>query len=90
MTNLDRYTCEEAFRRIDDYVDRQLAPDEMELVREHLVTCAACAHEFRFEASLLHGVKEKLRHIDLPNELQARILAGLQRAEGSDLPPEIP
>ena len=80
MTHLDRlnrYTCEEAFRRLDDYLDRELTPEETVLVREHLDICAGCAREFTFEASVLRGVRDKLRQIDVPASLQARILGVL-------------
>ena len=80
MTHLNRYTCEEAFRRLDDYLDRELSADEMTLVHEHLEICAGCAREFDFEASVLRGVREKLRQIELPDLLQARILAVLGKA----------
>ena len=75
MTHLSRYTCEEAFRRLDDYLDRELSAEETTLVHEHLEICAGCAREFNFEASVLNGVREKLRQIDLPPSLEARILA---------------
>jgi anti-sigma factor (TIGR02949 family) len=78
MTPLNRYTCEEAFRRLDDYLDRELSADEMALVNEHLEICAGCAREFSFESSLLRGVRDKLRQIDLPPSLQARILGVLE------------
>jgi anti-sigma factor (TIGR02949 family) len=80
MTHINRYTCEEAFRRLDDYLDRELSAEEMTLVHEHLDICAGCAREFNFEASVLRGVREKLRQIDLPDSLQARILAALGKA----------
>jgi anti-sigma factor (TIGR02949 family) len=79
MTHLSRYTCEEAFRRLDDYLDRELSADETALVREHLEICAGCAREFNFEESLLHSVKDKLRQIELPPSLQARILDALSK-----------
>ena len=78
MTHLSRYTCEEAFRRLDDYLDRELSSEETELVKEHLDICAGCAREFNFEASLLRGVRTKLRQIELPESLQARILGVLK------------
>ena len=81
MTPLNRYTCEEAFRRLDDYLDRELSAEELTLVHEHLDVCAGCAREFNFEASVLRGVREKLRQIDLPDSLQARILAALGKAQ---------
>jgi len=74
MTHLSRYTCEEAFRRLDDYLDRELTPEETLLVQEHLEVCAGCRREFSFEASVLRGVREKLQQIDLPESLQSRIL----------------
>jgi anti-sigma factor (TIGR02949 family) len=79
MSALNRYTCEEAFRRLDDYLDRELDADEMTLVREHLEICAGCAREFTFEESLLHGVRRKLRQIDVPKDLQSRVLSLLEK-----------
>ena len=79
MTHLSRYTCEEAFRRLDDYLDRELSEQEMILVREHLEVCAGCAREFNFESSVLRGVRDKLRQIDLPPSLEARVLNRLNK-----------
>jgi len=81
---LDRITCEAAFRRLDDFLDRQLTPDETRLVEDHLHTCAACAREFSFEASVLAGVRRKLRSIAAPADLVARISAQISR--GGDSP----
>jgi anti-sigma factor (TIGR02949 family) len=77
-----RYTCEEAFRRLDDYLDRELAPEEMTLVREHLEVCARCAAEFTFEASVLGGVRARLRQLDVPADFQARMAALLAAERG--------
>jgi anti-sigma factor (TIGR02949 family) len=73
MSPLDRYTCEEVFRRMDEYLDRELAPDEAAHVRMHLETCAACVSEYAFEESVLLAVKSKLRRVDIPPALRARI-----------------
>jgi anti-sigma factor (TIGR02949 family) len=73
----DRKTCEEAFRRLDDFLDRRLSPDETRLVEEHLRICDACTREFSFEASVLSGIKQKLRHLNAPPDLVARILGQL-------------
>lgn len=77
----DRFTCEEVFARLDDYLDRELTAEEMRLVREHLATCAACASEYRFEAGVLEGVREKLSRLAVPADLMARISARIE-AEG--------
>jgi anti-sigma factor (TIGR02949 family) len=81
--SLDRITCESAFRRLDDFLDRRLSPDEMRLVEEHLHICAACTREFTFEASVLAGVRRKLRSIAAPADLVARITTELGRAADS-------
>lgn len=75
MHSPDRFTCEEVFARLDDYLDRELTPEEMRLVKEHLATCAACASEHRFESGVLQGVREKLSRLSVPPDLMARISA---------------
>ena len=82
MSALTPYTCAEAFRRLDDYLDRELSADELARIGEHLQICAACASEFEFEASVLRGVRAKLRQIDVPADLQARVLAALEAERG--------
>ena len=88
--SLNRTTCEEAFRRLDDFLDRRLPHAEMDLIEEHLEICAACAREFTFEASVLTGVRQKLRQIRVPPDLLARITAAIRgeeiRGEGKAAP----
>ncbi len=69
----DALTCAEAFRRLDDYLDRELAPDDVALVESHLATCEACADEFAVEQDLLDQLRAKLAQIKGPPGLLARI-----------------
>jgi anti-sigma factor (TIGR02949 family) len=73
MSPVDRLTCEELFRRLDDYLDRELDEREMRLVREHLETCAVCTAEYAFEDSVLRNVRDKLRRIQAPPDLLGKI-----------------
>ena len=84
MSQIDRFTCEEMFRRLDDYVDRELSPREMQLAREHLETCAACAQEYAFASSMLHELKSKIRRIDVSPHLLERLDRELARAREED------
>ena len=77
---LDQKTCEETFRRLDDYLDRQLSPEETRMVEDHLHTCAMCAREFKFEAGVIEGVRDKLRRVTAPPDLLARIVAEINRS----------
>lgn len=85
LTTIDRYDCREAFRRIHDYVDRELTPDEIERVRAHLEICAVCAREFRFEAQVIDDVRSKLRRVAAPAGLVDSVMASL-RARSIDRP----
>ena len=66
MRRIDRYTCQETFGRLNDYLDRELSPEEMRLVEEHLAVCAYCVLEFAFEANVLREVRAKLQTIQAP------------------------
>ena len=84
---LDRTTCEETFRRLDDYLDRQLSPHETRLVEEHLVTCAACSREFAFEAGVIEDIRRKLGRVAAPPGLLERIAGEIGRVAGKKEPP---
>jgi anti-sigma factor (TIGR02949 family) len=83
--HFDRYTCEEMLRRLDDYLDRELSPDETRRVEEHLKECEACIREFGFEASVVRAVREKLRDVEVPESLLDRVALSLarERANGT-------
>jgi hypothetical protein len=55
--------------RLDDFVDRTLSPADLELVEEHLLECVKCAGKFRFEASLIEALRDRLSRIEAPEGL---------------------
>ena len=67
------YDCAEAFARLDDYLDRELAPEELERVARHLEVCATCAEEFRFEARVIELLKQRITQLRAPAELRERV-----------------
>ncbi|HKQ19092.1 MAG TPA: zf-HC2 domain-containing protein [Candidatus Eisenbacteria bacterium] len=73
MSSINRLTCEETLRRLDDYLDRELTAQEMIRVREHLETCEVCAREYNFEGKVLLDLKAKLRRVRAPEDLIAKI-----------------
>ena len=46
---VDRYGCDEALRRLDDYLDRALTGEEIRRVEDHMSDCLACASAVRFQ-----------------------------------------
>jgi anti-sigma factor (TIGR02949 family) len=77
-----RLSCEEAFRRLDDYLDRELSPQELRLVREHLHDCVRCASDFRFEEALVREIRARVRRLALPPDLLSRIMRRLEGVSG--------
>ncbi len=70
---IDKLTCEETFRRLDDFLDRELSESECQLVQEHLEVCAICAAEFQFEAVVWSEVRAKLQHVAVPTSLREKL-----------------
>lgn len=86
MNRPNKMTCEEVFRRLDDFVDKELTPAEQQRVQEHLESCVVCAAEHRFEMSLIDELRAKLERIQMPRHLMADITDRLQREEEGDAP----
>jgi anti-sigma factor (TIGR02949 family) len=78
----DRYSCEEMFRRLDDYLDRELSAEETRVVEAHLEICALCATEYAFEAGMLREVKKKLRRIEVPASLRDKVGRAIREGRG--------
>lgn len=76
----DRLSCEETFLRLDDFLDRELDAQERQLVEGHLADCDLCTAEYRFEATILEGLKERLRRVRLPDGVRERLLTRLRAA----------
>ena len=77
----DRYTCEDVFRKLDDYMDRNLSAEEVRLVREHLAACDQCVSEYSFEEDLLRTVRDRVQRIQAPPDLLARIVERIGKSE---------
>lgn len=67
-------TCGEALLRLDDFVDRELAPDEMALVQDHLLHCAHCAEIHAYERSVIREIRRKVARLDVAPALLGRIM----------------
>jgi anti-sigma factor (TIGR02949 family) len=80
MKEIDRFTCEQVFKRLDDYIDQELTPGEMQMIREHLEICAWCAQTFEFQASVLDALQERIQRIPAPIDLRDRVAGALRRA----------
>ncbi len=81
MSEMDRSTCEETVRRLNDFLDRELQESEMAIVREHLNACEVCANGVEFNGSVLQAIRAKLHDTSLPDGLKGRVFARLRAME---------
>jgi predicted anti-sigma-YlaC factor YlaD len=77
-------TCEETFRRLDDFLDHELSAGECLLVQEHLEVCRICAEEFKFEAGIWSEVRAKLQRTAVPPSLLEKVARLLRDTDCSD------
>lgn len=86
MSDIDFRSCSQVFARLDDWVDRELTPADLEQIEKHLEICAICASEFRLEGTLLRSIREKVQRIALPPGFEARIWHRVTEAVACDDP----
>jgi len=73
--------CKQVFERLDDYLDRELSPEEVVLVEAHLRDCEHCALDYRFEREILDSLKDKVRRVTVPDTLRKMVLDSLRKVE---------
>lgn len=79
MNPLDRFNCEQVFKRLDDYLDHELTPQEMKLIEEHLEICAWCAGAYDFQAGVINELRQRLQHIPAPDRLREKVANALKK-----------
>ena len=72
---LDFNQCEQAIKRLTEYLSRELSAEEQAGVEQHLSECRGCFEMFAFEVQLLDLIREKASEIRAPDALRSRILA---------------
>lgn len=87
MTSASQLACQDALRRLDDYLDRVLSSGELLQVERHLEECLHCAEVFHFEGTLLRGLKARLRRLSIPPNLLRGIKRRLQAELGIETEP---
>jgi anti-sigma factor (TIGR02949 family) len=77
--SLEFNQCQEAVQRLNDFLSRELAPEEEQVVQKHLQECNGCLEKFRFEETLLKTLRERVCQVQAPVNLRQRIMGLLQK-----------
>lgn len=74
--------CEEAARKVYEYLDGELDEDETEEVRCHVEQCERCYPMYEWERMFLEALSERGDRPEVNEELRRRVTLLLDRTEG--------
>lgn len=77
--------CYQIYAQVLPYLDRELAPEDVQQVERHLSACPGCEEHFRFDGDVLRFVKQRVPRAQMPDTMQERLL---ERFRGAPAPPE--
>ena len=80
MTNFCSGDCADVLRQLWDFLDQELTPERMVVVRAHLDRCASCYPEYDFEKIFLEAVATTGRQRCASAQLRERVFACLRDA----------
>lgn len=72
--------CEEALRRVHEYLDGELDGVPAEQVRRHFDVCGRCYPHLKLESAYREAVKRAVAGQGAPPELRAKVLSLLAEA----------
>jgi anti-sigma factor (TIGR02949 family) len=74
MSDVQRMTCEDALRRVQEFLDGELDDVSPDQVRGHFDICQRCYPHLRFEESFRKAVQRAAGRETAPAELRERLL----------------
>lgn len=85
-TQLEYNQCQEAVKKLTDYLSHELHGDEETEVKRHLSQCRGCFAKFHFEETLLRTIRDRAEQVRAPGALREKIMTLLSRP--NDTPSE--
>ena len=80
MSELGPIDCRSAMMQLYDYLDGELSPERMALIRAHLDDCRPCYAHAQFERDLLAIISGGWKDVAASKSLRERIQANLRNA----------
>jgi hypothetical protein len=69
----DYYSCEEAVKRLNEYLDHQMTNAERLVVMRHLEICRPCLRRFTFEQTLVVSLRQKVALLCVPLAVRQKL-----------------
>lgn len=70
---VDYYSCEEAVKRLNEYLDHQMTDMERLVVLKHLEICRPCLRRFTFEQTLVISLRRKVALLCVPTSVREKL-----------------
>ena len=77
----DYYSCEEAVKRLNEYLDHEMSGAERDVVLKHLEICRPCLRRFTFEKTLVLSLRQKVTLLCAPVALREKLYVLLRDHE---------
>lgn len=71
--DVDFYSCEEAVKRLNEYLDHEMTAEERVVVLKHLEICRPCLARFSFEQHLVVTLRQKVSVLCLPPAVREKL-----------------
>ncbi len=78
-SELEYNQCQEAIKKLTDYLSHELRADEETDVKRHLSQCRGCFAKFHFEETLLRTIRDRAEQVRAPGDLRDKIMTLLMR-----------
>jgi len=69
----DYYSCEEAVKKLNEYLDHQMTDAERVVVMRHLEICRPCLRRFTFEQTLVVSLRQKVALLCAPAAVREKL-----------------
>ena len=69
----DFYSCEEAVKRLNEYLDHEMTAEERVVVLRHLEICRPCLARFSFEQHLVVTLRQKVSVLCLSQAVREKL-----------------
>lgn len=76
-------SCNEAVRQLWDYLERDVAPAEAQLIEQHLSVCRRCCGEVEFADELRQFLSASAQ-LELPGDVEQRLTGFLEGLDAQE------
>jgi anti-sigma factor (TIGR02949 family) len=84
---LEYNQCQEAVKKLTEFLSHELRSDEESEVKRHLSQCRGCFAKFHFEETLLRTIRDRAEQVRAPGALREKIMTLLTRPNNTPVEP---